>query len=292
MTNFWKKHGAHLIAYLMSSLVTVLGAVAHYGALLGPSAPHQVLMLVGVAGILLTAVHHIETLVASSGAPRGGTQAGGASVRFLTFLAALSFGLVAACSSLSGLTSNSASASAVQAAIDLAVGTAIQQTAKTAPAQAQEAQQIQQIAGALQGVLSGQSSTIGLLDRALEAKIVAARLPAAEAAAAATLVQTIQAVVLQQVQGGTSKLSPTQTVAINAVLDDVIQAASFYNVHAMAEMRADMAAEHAHAQAQEDELANANPVGLEASRTVSDRMERAAAVLTRINRREIALSTP
>lgn len=304
MTNFWKKHGAHVIAYVMSLLVTVLGAVVHYGALLGPSAPHHAVLLVGVAGILLTAVHHIQALVSASSTTPSRKQGGRADVRLLALLAASSVAILVGCSTLSGITSNQASASAVQAAIDLAVGTAIQQTAKTASAQSQEAQQIQQIAGDLKGVLNGQSTTLALLDQALRAKIAAAHLGPAQAAGADMLIQTIQAIILQQVQGGTSKLSPTQTVAINTVLDDVIQAASFYNVHAMAEMRADLAlnfspawrrfseetavdaaaaARRTDLQMREDRLAAADPVGVVAARRISRRLATVSAELRHLN---------
>lgn len=161
-------------------------------------------------------------------------------------LLALPVTLFTGCSTFSSITSNSASAAAVQAAVDIGVGTFIQQTAKTPAAQANEAAQITTIATALEGVLTGNQATLAQLDQMLQARIAAANLPPPDKAAALILAQTIQSIVLQQIQaatatGGTPPLSANQVVAIKTVLDDVLQAAAFYNVHAMAAMRADLA---------------------------------------------------
>lgn len=156
-------------------------------------------------------------------------------------LFAMPLTVLSGCSTVQKVMSNPASASAVQAAIDLAVGTTITQTAKTPAAQANEASQITLIATSLEGVLTGDSATLAGLDQVVEAKIAAAKLPPPQQAAAAVLVQTVQAVLLQQIQSAQSKLKATDVVAVKTVLDDVIQAASFYGVHARAVIRAAMA---------------------------------------------------
>lgn len=159
-------------------------------------------------------------------------------------LLAMPLGMLSGCATVQKAMSNPASATAVQAGIDLAVGTMIQTTAKTPGAQAAEAAQIQAIAGDLEAVLSGQQVTLVALDTLLQSKINGANMPPQDKAAAMLLASTIQSIILQQIQGqigSTPPLAPAQTVAVKAVLDDAIQAASFYAVHARAAMRADMA---------------------------------------------------
>ena len=250
LSTFWKTYGAHAVAYIASSLVTVLGLVVHYG----PFVPQYGVLAAGIAGILLTAIHQIQTAVSqaktlpppapSATRPTTGKQAGRASPALLVCVSACAAALLIGCSTLSNFTSNSASASAVQAAIDLAVGTTIQATAHTPAEQAAQAQQIITVTQDVEGAVTGNTTTLALLDAALQKAITAANLPPPDKAAAMILAQTVQSIILQQIQGvpGTKPvLTATQTVAITTVLNDVIQAASFYNVHATAAMRADMA---------------------------------------------------
>ena len=295
-TTLFQKYGAHFLAYIMSGLTLLLS----YAHSCGASLPASFGRVAGVLGIVLAGLHQIQTFLRTpdalpAPAPTVNRESGRIELRLLGAVVAMTAAVLVGCAALHSAITNPASASAVQAAIDLAVGTTIQSTAHTPAEQAAQAQQIVTVAQEVESTVSGNTTTLALLDASLQQAIAAANLAPPDKAAALILAQTVQSIVLQQIQGAPGSaptLTAAQTVAIKTVLNDVIQAASFYNVHAMAAMRADMAAEHARAQAQEDELANANPVGLEASRTVSDRMERAGAVLTRINRREIALNTP
>jgi hypothetical protein len=236
---FWKSWGAHALAYVLS----ILAIVAHTDpTLLGSHG----LMIAGVAGLLITFIHNAQTLAKKGSAASAGRQSGRASVPLLLVVATAGAALLIGCSTFTKTMSNPASAAAVQAAVDVGVGTFIQQTAKTPAAQANEAQQITVIATALEGVLTGNQATLAQLDQMLQARVAASNLPPADKAAALILAQTIQSIVMQQIQagaaaGGSGPLAANQVVAIKTVLDDVLQAASFYNVHAMAAMRADMA---------------------------------------------------
>ena len=235
----WKSWGAHALAYLLSGLAILAHADP---SLIGSHG----LLVVGVAGLLITFIHNVQSLAKGSPSPNSSKQAGRASPGLL---AAMAIGIGAAligCSTLSGSMNNAASAAAVQAAVDVGVGTFIQQTAKTPAAQANEAAQITVIATALEGVLTGNQATLAQLDQMLQARVAASNLPPADKAAALILAQTIQSIVMQQIQagavaGGAGPLAANQVVAIKTVLDDVLQAASFYDVHAMAVVRADMA---------------------------------------------------
>ncbi len=249
-STFWKLYGSHLIAYAASGVVSILGLVAHFG----PFVPHYGVIAAGVAGILLTAIHQIQQSVtkantlpppapaAVKGTPK--KQSGRASVPLLAGIAGCAAALLIGCSTLSSITSNPASASAVQAAIDLAVGATIQQTASTPAAQAAQAQKIVTVAQDVEAVVTGNTTTLAMLDAALQQAIASANLAPPDKAAAMILAQTVQSIILQQIQGAPGAkptLTAAQTVAITTVLNDVIQAASFYNVHAMAAMRADLA---------------------------------------------------
>ena len=238
----WQKYGAHFIAYAIGGVTAILTYVHNCGQPL----PAEIARYVAFGGITLAALHQAQTMLRAPIEPPSSKQAGRASVGLLVVLASALGGVLVGCASLSGTMSNTASAAAVQAAVDVGVGTFIQATAKTPAAQAQQAQQITAIAGALEGVLTGNQATLAQLDQMLQARIAAANLPPPDKAAALILAQTIQAIVLQQIQagtsaGGTPPLSANQVVAIKTVLDDVLQAAAFYDVHAMAAMRADLA---------------------------------------------------
>jgi hypothetical protein len=241
----WQKYGAHFIGYVISALTVVLTYIHHCGAPVST----DVARWVGIGGAVLIGLNHLQSALRAPIAPASGSskQSGRATVGLLLALASSVAVIMAGCASLSGSSSSVAATAAVQAAVDLGVGTFIQQTAKTPAAQAQEAQQITMIAAALEGVLTGNQATLAALDQMLQTRIAAANLPPPDKAAALILAQTIQSIVMQQIQAGTSAggappLSASQVVAIKTVLDDVLQAASFYNVHAMAVMRADTVA--------------------------------------------------
>ncbi len=241
----WSKYGAHLLAYLMGLLTIVLSYVHGCAEPLGPQAARYI----GVAGIILTALHHIQTYLNSSAPlpaplPSARREGGRVHLRLLGAICGMAAAILVGCAALTSATTSAASASAVQAAIDLAVGTTLQTTAKTPAQQAAKAAKIVLIAQTIEGVVTGNSSTLATLDAALQVAIVKANLAPPDKAAAMILAQTVQSIILQQIQGAPgapSALTPTQTVAVKTVLNDVIQAASFYNVHAMAAMRADLA---------------------------------------------------
>lgn len=140
---------------------------------------------------------------------------------------------------------NPASAPLVAAGVELAVGTQIQLIAKTPAAEAALASQYEQIATALEAIDTGNATTLGQLDQALIARLNASSLNPADKLAAQQLVGAITAAILQAVNAptapaGQAPLTPQQQVAIKSVLDDVILAASAFQVHAMAALRAEL----------------------------------------------------
>ncbi len=241
----WQKYGAHYIAYAIGVLTFILSYVHGCGA---PQSATAVRLLTG-AGMVLAGLHQFQTflrtpepLPAPAPSTRG-KEMGRASLGALGFLVALTATL-AACASLTSAMGTAASASAVQAAIDLAVGTTLQATAHTPGAQAAKAAQIVTITQEVEGAFTGNTTTLAALDATLQQAILAANLPPPDKAAAVILAQTVQSIILQQIQGAPGSkpvLTASQTIAVKTVLNDVIQAASFYDVHAMAAMRADMA---------------------------------------------------
>lgn len=241
-----KTYTGHYLTYALGGIVTLLTIAHAYGLAVPKYGP----AIVAGSAVLLGAIDQVRKIAQAnqalpSPAPAAVNKQGGeAYPALLALLVTLAVCGLVACSTLQKATTNPVSASAIEAAIDLGVGTYIQQTAKTPADQAAKAAQISAIASAVEGALTGDQATLAALDQVLRAKIAAAHLPPADQAAALILTQMIQSIVLQEIQGTagqTPPLSADQVVAVKVVLDDVIQAASFYGVHARAVVRAELA---------------------------------------------------
>jgi hypothetical protein len=127
-----------------------------------------------------------------------------------------------ACSTLSKLTTPAAQPF-VQAAVDVAVATAIQ---KGIPAA-----QIKSIAQQVLAADSGTTVALGAVQALVLQKIAALKLPPADAVAAQLLVATLNGIIQVQLSGATAqKITAETQVAIADLFNDVIVATSAYGL--------------------------------------------------------------
>jgi predicted small lipoprotein YifL len=148
--------------------------------------------------------------------------------RLHSLIAIAALALLAGCTSLGNLTTPSGNV-LVQVAVDVAVG----QVVGTGPTAKAKAAQISAIAQQALSIDQGSSVTLAALEGAVNAQIAKLNLPPADALAAQVLVQTVESIITQKLTGGATTtpagtVTPTSSVAIALVLQDVITACSVY----------------------------------------------------------------
>jgi hypothetical protein len=212
--NAWKNWGAHALAYILSclSIVQTLSP-----ALLGPYGP----AIVGVSGILLTAIHNTQTAIANGNAPLPPPA-----IRSLLLPIGLLVLSAGACVGLSGCATapTTTQQAGISVAVDIATGAAIQQQSSDSAEWKARAVSFKAIAVTLKQVNDAGTATLATLAADLAPLI--AKLPATDQLAAHTVVAALTPYLNQEIQGN-PKLQNAQAT-VDVVLQAVIDACAGY----------------------------------------------------------------
>jgi hypothetical protein len=169
-----KSYGAHALAYVVSGLTVVAG--------LDPNLlPDNLKVYVGVAGLLLTAVHNVQ----AANAPKPGTITSVAKVLALFAFSVMLASSLVACKTAPTVKEQSA----VAVAINIATGRAIQQNDTDAKVWKARAVQYKAIAVRLQAVNDAGTATVATLGAELQPLI--AKLGPADQLAARSLLAAV-----------------------------------------------------------------------------------------------------
>lgn len=206
----WKTYGAHALMYLVGGLTivqTCAGVVPGKGTLIAVS-----------AGVLLTAIHNIQTL-ANSASPSLPPPSPGTTAKSLAPLALVLLGAMIAMPGLSGCSVLSklgmpAAQPYVTAAVDVAVATA---EAKGIPAG-----QINSVCKVALAADSGTAATLATVAAAVNAELAKLNLPPGDLAAAQILEDALSVAI--QAQVGANPNVATAQAAIADVLHAAIAA--------------------------------------------------------------------
>lgn len=203
MLNLLKNYGAHAVAYLVSVLALVSTLPAPVVALLGPNAS----LIVGGAGILLTAVHQIQ--VASKS---GSTVTTAAKVLPLLFVLGAAMSVLGGCTALTTDLNTPIGQATLQAIAQAAVTTAEQKGVSAA--------EIQKIAQAGLAADASASTTLTSVEGALNAEFQAFGLPAGDVAALQIIEAALDAAAATQLSGNATyqNVQVTLSAILNAVL--------------------------------------------------------------------------
>ena len=108
----------------------------------------------------------------------------------------------------------------VQAAVDVAVATAVQKGVSAIG--------IKQVALQLQAINNNSTTALATVEAALNVKIASLHLPPADEAGVAILTQTLEQLLNQKIAASGGAINGTTQVDIAEILTDVINATSFY----------------------------------------------------------------
>lgn len=208
-------YGGHLVAYGLALLALVAGADP---ALLGPHG----LIIVGVAGAVVGALSHANTAV---------SQPGSTSVGFSPGVKAVVISLLLAGAVLSPLVlvgcktaPTQSQAAGIAAAVDVAVGAAVQNGSSDSAVWKAKAQRFEDIARQVKSLDSADFTSLAAF--ANDIQPVLDKLGPADALAAHAVIAALVPF-LQQTIAANPTVATTQA-AINAVLQDVINACALY----------------------------------------------------------------